>query len=325
MSPEISSTRPPPVTEAPPPATEGPRPEDKAAQQTQQNQQTQQAEAVEEAVIEPKFQLPERGPSLSSEFMNAFSSVVREGYENYRSPQGDLSSRNEPRGQESQRELQVIREFVREAQRLLSDQKLEVSQMIHRLKAEQGGMFWNKLQQVLQKGLSPQQAVVFQKLDKDAGDIKHKFGSPEIPNLGEKAGEAGKAMRHPAGQALFEMLKAEANPTTQIEHMVLALQILGREGMKDSSQKLLGYLKHRWGMSDEELKRFLADHQLPYYLGPMPKRDASERASGTIWYPLLALIAVPIGMLAGMDFVWAAVLGIALAGFFLILTAQAKK
>jgi len=249
-----------------------------------------------------------------------------ECYENYRVPQGDPSAGafNDPR-QDGQREVQVLREFLREAQRLCIDQKLEVSQMIHRLKAQQGGVFWNKMQQILQKGIPAHQAVVFQKLDKDAGDIKGKFGPPEIPVLGEKAGDAGMALRSAAGKALLEMLKAESNPTTQIEHMVLALQLLGRSETRESSQKLLNYLKQRWGMSDEELNRFLQDHNLPYYLGPMPKRPLAEKNVGTLWYPLLALVVVPIGMLAGMEFIWALALGIALAGFFLIFTAQKKN
>ncbi len=299
----------------------------KAADQAQQNQQAQQVDAAaDQAKIEQSQKPDIKMSGLSTEFMSAFSSVVHEGYETTKVPQNDSSAStwSDNRGQENQRDLQVVREFVREANRLFADQKMEVSQMIHRIKADQGGVFWNKLQSVLQKGLSPQQAVVFQKLDKDAGDIKKKFGSPEIP-VGEKAGEAGKAVRNPAGQALAEMLKAEANPTTQIEHMLVALQILQREGMKDSSQKLLSYLKQRWGLSDDELQRFLADHNLPYYLGPMPRRERSEKVEGTFWYPLLALVAVPIGMLAGMDFVWALVLGVALTGFFLILTAQNRK
>jgi len=323
------------ITAAPKVAQEAPNPsvhpdrsaEDKAADQAQENQQAQQAAAVADQVKTDITQKLDKSPSLSFEFMTAFSTTVQEGYENYKVPQSDSSSSawNDTRGQENQRELQVVREFVREATRLLSDQKMEVSQMIHRIKADQGGIFWNKLQQVLQKGISPQQAVAFQKLDKDAGDIKHKFGAPEIPVLGEKAGETGKALKNPAGQVLLEMLKAESNPTTQVEHMILALQILHREGMKDSSQKLLSYLKQRWGLSDDELQRFLSDHNLPYYLGPMPRRDNLEKSQGTFWYPLLALVVVPIGMLAGMDFVWALVLGIALSGFFLIFNAQNKK
>lgn len=326
MSGEISSTSPsrttPPVSEAPPPNDQA------AVDQAQKNQQAQQAQAAEQAKLEQMAQKTEKPQGLSFEFLNAFSTVVHEGFENYRVPQGSASSGayGDGKGQEMQRELQVLREFVREANRMVLEQKMEMSQVLNQLKVQQGGAFWHKLQQILQKGIPAHQAVLFQRLDKDAGDIKHKFGAPEIPAaVGEKAGEAAKASGNPAGQALSEMLKAEANPTTQIEHMILALQILHREGLKDSSQKLLGYLKHRWGMSEEELRRFLSEHNLPYYLGPMPKKDLEEKAQGTFWYPVLALVAVPVGMLAGMDFVWASVLGIALLGFLLILTAQRKN
>ncbi len=321
MSGEISSTSPSrptvPVTEAPPPNDQA------AVDQAQKNQQAQQAQAAEQIA-----QKTEKPQGLSFEFLNAFSTVVHEGFENYRVPQGSASSGayGDGKGQEMQRELQVLREFVREANRMVLVQKMEMSQVLNQLKVQQGGAFWHKLQQILQKGIPAHQAVLFQRLDKDAGDIKHKFGAPEIPTaVGEKAGEAAKSSGNPAAQALSEMLKAESNPTTQIEHMILALQILQREGLKDSSQKLLGYLKDRWGMSDEELRRFLSEHNLPYYLGPMPRKDREEKVQGTFWYPVLALVAVPVGMLAGMDFVWASVLGIALLGFLLILTAQRKN
>jgi len=324
MSGEISSTSPSRTTA---PVTEAPPPNDQAAvDQAQKNQQAQQAQAAEQAKLEQMAQKTEKPQGLSFEFLNAFSTVVHEGFENYRVPQGSASSGayGDGKGQEMQKELQVLREFLREANRMVLEQKMEIPQMLNMLKVQQGGAFWSKLQQILAKGIPGHQAVLFQRLDKDAGDIKHKFGSPDIPVSGEKAAEALK-MGNPAGQALAEMLKAESNPTTQIEHMILALQILHREGLKDSSQKLLGYLKHRWGMSDEELRRFLSEHNLPYYLGPMPKKDREEKAQGTFWYPVLALVAVPVGMIAGMDFLWASVLGIALLGFFLILTAQRKN
>lgn len=324
MSGEISSTSPSRTT---PPVTEAPSQDQAAVDQAQKNQQAQQAQAAEQAKLEQMAQKTEKPQGLSFEFLNAFSTVVHEGYENYRVPQGSASSGayGDGKGQEMQKELQVLREFLREANRMVLEQKMEIPQMLNMLKVQQGGAFWSKLQQILAKGIPAHQAVLFQRLDKDAGDIKHKFGSPEIPVAGEKASESAKALGNPAGQALAEMLKAEANPTTQIEHMILAMQILHREGLKDSSQKLLGYLKHRWGMSEEELRRFLSEHNLPYYLGPMPKKDRDEKAQGTFWYPALALVAVPIGMLAGMDFLWASVLGIALLGFLLIFTAQRKN
>jgi hypothetical protein len=202
---------------------------------------------------------------------------------------------------------------------------MEISQMIHALKAEQGGMFYNRLQQVLQKGIPAHQQVVFQKTDKDAGDIKHKFGSPEIPGaLGDKAGEIGKLGMARPGSAMLEMLRAEANPTSQVEHAVLALQILQQDGMQDSSQKVLSYLKKRWGLNDEQMQRFLADHKIPFYFGPTPLADAAEKSRGNFWYILVALASVPVAMLIGLDFLWAVIFGIALLGFGLILTAQKK-
>ncbi|HEX5034157.1 MAG TPA: hypothetical protein VFW62_06720, partial [bacterium] len=303
------------------------------SQQAQQADQAKQAQDAQRAQAEQlkqsQQQAKQEQPStMSFEFMSAFETIFQEGYENYRVPQssGGAATNTETRGQDLQRDMQVIREFFREASRLFAGQKMEISQMLNHLKAEQGGMFWSRLQQVLQKGIPVHQAVVFQKTDKDAGDIKHKFGSPEIPvALGEKAGEASKLgqMARP-GSAMLELMRAEANPTTQVEHAVLALQILQHDGMTDSSQKVISYLKKRWGLSDEQMQRFLADHKIPFYMGPMVTADAGERSRGSFWYILVALASVPVAMLVGMDLLWSAIIGIAILGFGLILSAQKK-
>lgn len=325
----VSNPRPSPEVQQAPPPQDTP-----ASDQTQKADQAKQAQDVQRAQAEQlkqaQAQIKQEQPTstLSFEFMTAFETIFQEGYENYRVPQssGGAATNNETRGQDLQRDMQVIREFFREANRLMAGQKMEISQMIHALKAEQGGMFYNRLQQVLQKGIPVHQQVVFQKTDKDAGDIKHKFGGPEIPGaLGERAGEAGKLGRlGQPGSAMLEMLKAEANPTSQVEHAILALQILQRDGMQDSSQKLVSYLKKRWGMSDEQMQRFLADHKIPFYFGPTPLADAAEKSRGSFWYILVALASVPVAMLIGLDFLWAVIFGIALLGFSLILTAQKK-
>jgi predicted cobalt transporter CbtA len=127
------------------------------------------------------------------------------------------------------------------------------------------------------------------------------------------------------GSAMLELLKAEANPVSQVEHAILALQILQREGLQDSSQKMISYLKRRWGLSDEEMHRFLSDHKIPFYMGPMPTADAGQRAKGSFWYIATALLSVPVAMLVGMDFLWAVICGIILLAFCLILTAQKKN
>lgn len=308
-----------------------PAPTDTAA--TDQAEKAQQAQEAQRAQADQAKQAQEtkleKPSTLSFEFMNVFESVFQEGYENYKVPHSSESAaaNTETRGQDLQRDMQVIREFFREANRMFASQKMEISQMINHLKADQGGMFWNRLQQVLQKGIPTHQAVVFQKTDKDAGDIKHKFGSPEIPTgLGEKAGDIGKLsqMARP-GSAMLEMLKAESNPTTQVEHAILALQIMQKEGLQDSSQKLMGYLKKRWGLNDEQMQRFLSDNKIPFYLGPMPKdADAGQKTRGSFWYIITALASIPIAVIVGIDILWAAILGIALLGFTLILTAQRK-
>ena len=319
----VSNQRPPDVQQGPPSDT--PAADNSQAKQAQDAQRAQAEQLKQNQQQQAKQDQPS---TMSFEFMTAFETIFQEGYENYRVPQSSqgAATNTETRGQDLQRDLQVIREFFREANRLMAGQKMEISQMIHALKAEQGGMFFNRLQQVLQKGIPVHQAVTFQKTDKDAGDIKHKFGSPEIPGaVGDRAGEIGKLgqMARP-GSAMLELLRAEANPTSQVEHAVLALQILQQDGMQDSSQKVIGYLKKRWGMTDEQMQRFLADHKIPFYLGPMPTADAAEKSRGNFWYILVALASVPVAVLVGLDFLWAVILGIALLGFSLILSAQKK-
>ena len=323
----ISSQRPPP--EVQPQAA--PAPQDSAA--TDQAEKTQQAQEAQRAQADQAKQAQEtkleKPSTMSFEFMGVFETVFQEGYENYKVPHSSESAaaNTETRGQDLQRDMQVIREFFREANRIFAGQKMEISQMINHLKADQGGMFWNRLQQVLQKGIPTHQMVVFQKTEKDAGDIKHKFGSPEIPvKLGEKGAEAGKLgqLARP-GSAMLELLKSESNPNTQIEHAILALQIMQKEGLQESSQKLMGYLKKRWGMTDEQMQRFLSDNKIPFYMGPMATlADAGQRSRSSFWYLLPALASIPIAVLIGVDILWAAILGIALLGFSLILTAQRK-
>ena len=309
--------------------------QDQPSQQAQQSQQTQDAQAQEAAATQQKQAADqakaaqaqtEKNYSLTSDFMNTFQTMFQEGYEANRVPQADQGAgvNADTRGPEAQRDQQVIREFIREAQRLMvSDQNLEIGQIVLRIKAEQGGVFWQKVEQALQRGMNPLQLVTFQKLQKDAGEIKPKFGAPEIPVAGEKGAEAGKLMQNQAGRAMLELIKAEINPNSQLDGMILILQLLQREGMKDSSQKLISYMKNRYGLSEDEMERFLREHQLlPYYMGPMPREEKGAKSQGTLWYIFISLLVVPAVALIGMDWVWAVILGIATLGFLLILTAQ---
>src|SRR5262249_28040504 len=155
--------------------------------------------------------------------------------------------------------------------------------------------FWQRLQQALMRGEAGSPGELLQKMQKEGVNAKGRVDAAELALAGDKGTEAGKLLQNQAGRALMEMLKAESNPTNQLEHMLIAMAILQREGLKDSSQKMLSYLKNRYGMSDEEMNRFLAEHGfLPAYQGPMPRERPTEKTSGTIWYLLVSLVVVPI-------------------------------
>src|SRR4030095_10197 len=215
----------------------------KQAAEAQKAQEAQAAEARRAAVGAIKAQ---GTMTLPQEFMGVLDGIVQESYEVAKPPEGGKTNDQgtgggtgqaggqKTVGQEMQRDIQVMREFVREAKYMIANQGMEVAQMLNTMKVAQGGAFWSKVQQILQKGIPVDKQVLFQKLDKPVTELPKSMASGSQDAalkaaLGQTQGaEAGDmAMMNP-GQAILELLKAEANPAGQLEHFLAGLYILNR-------------------------------------------------------------------------------------------------
>lgn len=296
-------------------------------QQAQQQAQTDQAKAAEktQAAAEAQrlaqqqmFKAPEKSQALTFEFMNSFQSIYHEGYENYKVPQTDQGASvfSDARGKEFTKDLQVVKEFIRELNRLVGSENMELSQAIHWIKTEQGGVFWQRVQQALQRGLP----VPGSMHEGEVGTLAGRMMGAGTGKDGEK--DLAEKLKYQPGQAMLEMLKAETNPKSQLESMALVLQLLKQDGLKESSQKMVSYLKRRWDFSEEDMRRFLAHYNLSYYQGPMPRED---KTPANLWYLLWAILAVPAAMLVGLDFHWAIASGLGVAFLLLAFSHFSKK
>ncbi len=261
--------------------------------------------------------------SLPPQFINVVSSIIKEGYEDYSPPPIDQSAGvyADNLAQNFQKDLQVIHEFLRQAKYLIDGQNMDVAQMLHFLKSQQGGILWQKFQQILQRGLPVQEALLMQKLDKEAMGLREKMLGAQAGEIGEAAEKAARLTQQTPGRALLEMFKAETNPKAQLENFLLALQMLKQDGMRNSSDKLVSYLRSRWGFSEKEMRRFLAQQQIAYFQGPMPME---ERKSASPWWVLIAFLVIPIALAAGLNLLEAGAIAGALAIAILIFHVQKK-
>ncbi len=324
---EITASRPHP---AEPPPSQGAEHVAQQAQKTEEAEQAGKAEKPKESqqaaqAAKPELmglKNPDMSQGLAMDFMNTFNTIFHEGYEGYKVPQASQGGGvfNDAGGaRDFQKELQIVREFVRELNHLVN-KGMEVSQAFLRLKAEIGGAQWQKIQEVLLKELPVEKQVLFQRLEKDIQEIKMRgIALPGAATEGEEAAKLGK--QNP-GRAMLEILKAETNPRAQLENMMLAMQLLHQEGLKESSEKLAQYLRKRWGMSEDELHRFLAAHGLVWWQDRMPRE---EKSAPNLWYPFLALLVVPIAMALGVSFVGSIIAGVVIAVILLLLAHHSKK
>jgi hypothetical protein len=273
------------------------------------------------AALQPAPHLHDPHEGLAAEFLQVFDAVIQESYENYRAPRTDSGAGvfSDGRGDGfSGKDMQLIREFMREASHLVHEQAMDMAQVIRWIKTEQGGAFWQKLQQALQKGLPMQEAKSKNPEEKAA---QKSAGAEGLGGEGEgPAGEKGQAN---PGRALLEMIRAEANPKGQVENMIVALQLLKHDGLERSSGKLVAYLRNRWGMSEEEMRHFLGRHHIAYFQGPLLKIEKEK--TGNFWYALLAFASVPFAMLLGLSFINAVLAGGIVAVVLLIVAMIYKR
>lgn len=300
--------------QAPDAADQAQRTAQEAQQQAQQQAQQDQAkEAVKQGLRESQdaqaaarldllqqFQkAKEKLQSQLNEFVQVVETVVQEGVEGFYTPNIDRGAGafTQDHGQGfTPKEQQMVREFIRQLKHLVGEQGLEFAHAFNHLKAQQGGEFWKQLNQVLQKGM----AAGAQNLTPEQLAAKLKAAG----QLGAAEGEAGKEVlrgelgRGP-GAALAEVIRAETNPVVHTEAMLAALALLKQEGMEKAHRELVQYLRHRWKMSEREMQRFLHGYPVTYFQGPAVQEKF--KSINTPWYPLIALVTIPIAKLLGMD------------------------
>lgn len=277
--------------------------QDQAADQADHTQQAQTAAELQKLAQQQLMKAPDKPQALSTEFMSAFETIFQEGYENYKVPQSSEGAQvfADLKGKEFQKDLSVIREFIREAKYLIGEQGMDMSQMFHWIRSEQGGQFWQKVQQALQHAMPGQVRP-----DAETAMLGAKPGGGAL-----KDGDPDKieSSQHP-GKAMLDLLKAESNPRSQFESYAAILLTLRQEGLKESSQRMANLLKRRWDLSDEDLNRMMAQYGMVYYQGGAPREKGPPV---NWWYFIGAVIAVPSAMVLGFDFLWAAGIGVAVA------------
>jgi len=254
--------------------------------------------------------LPTSSPlELSQDFVGVMDQIYQEAYtpqhaDSEPNAQNPLfREMNQKMVQELKRDIQIIREFIREAGYLVNEQHLPITQVVLSLKAMQGGMLWQQFQQAVQK------SIFFQGLGSANPPESAKVGNKTLesmnPQIKAKTELEDLGFKKP-GQAFLELIQAEMNPKGEIDHFLAALKILDREGLKKSSRKLLAYLKKRGGMPQEYL--------LPYQkrdgevFAPFLQRDEIQRVN--FWYILLALAAFAASIGFGLNFVEASLVGL---------------
>src|SRR4029453_14990526 len=127
----------------------------------------------------------------------------------------------------------------------------------------------------------------------------------------QSAASAEASMMNP-GQAVLELLKAEANPAGQLEHFLAGLYILNKDGLQQSAARLRSYLRRRGQLPEHDFQDFhYKDESKKIFQGPMPREKIKPV---NFWYILLAIgtFAASIGL--GLNIVEAAAVGVLWGG-----------
>lgn len=300
-----------------------------SSRQIQENQKNQEAQ-FRHSATEALQKKPEL-PSLNQDFLSLVESIAQEAYEAPKAQaggkSGDQDTGNMAGKQNSgaglQKDLQVLREFMRESSYLIRSQNMDVAQMLNTLKVQQGGLFWSRVQEMLQKGIPATQLVLFQNVEKNMQEITKQFMGMEGLGKMPQAPASENNMIQP-GRAILEILQAEANPITSMDHYMTALQILMRDNLQVSAQKLVVYLKRRSGLSSPSEQAFHWANELRKDLvAPHPQKV--ERGFGHWLYIFMAMAS--FGILVGLGYDWIASLlvGVSIAIILFIFGFILKK
>jgi hypothetical protein len=291
---------------------------DQAQQKSQQDAQKAQSEALADAAQKAAQSfLPDR-PSmgLPRDFMGVMESIMKEGYETAKPPSSGKTGDQDAEGsmgqkslaQDMQKDLTTLREFMREAKYMIENQGMNVAQMFNMVKVEQGGAFWQKLQQVLQKGVLSDTLLSKKGDPAEQGQMDAAFKSLATGSA------AADAMKTP-GKAILDLMKAEVNPQTSMDNFLAALATLNKDGMRESADKLRSYLRRRGGVPEEAIQYYFTQKK-EIFQGPFPKEPIQPV---NWWYILLAIGAFATSIGVGLN-IWEATLmgiGVAALMFFL--------
>lgn len=297
----------------------------KQAEETKKNSEAQLQKSSTESL-----QMNTQPTSIDHDFLNLVESISKDIYQAPQAAPAGKGGENDAGGMnskqnastQSQKDMQVMKEFLREANYLIKNQNMDVAQMLNTIRVEQGGVFWSKIQEVLQKGIPWTQTVVFQNVDKSFQEISKQFMGMEWKgNVGSPALEQGEAQ---PGKALLEIIKAESNPQGAMEHYMSALQILMKDGFQVSAQKLISYLRRRSGLSEPS--------QQAYHWADLLRKDVvayqsqkEEKSFSNFWYLLIALGTSGAFISMGFDWIASLLVGISLAVVIFIFSLVFKK
>lgn len=262
--------------------------------------------------------------SHAVEFMGVIDSIAQEGFKLPKAAQGEGTGMHSQGGDtppDFQRDLQILREMVREGNYLIS-QGMDVSQVVNKLKLEQGGQFWQNFQQMLQRQASTLKAD-FSQLGEQAIDVSKGVGEF---GLTKEAAKSQEALKSAASQAILELLKAEANPQIQKEQCLSALQLLSKGNLTESSQKLLSYLRKRGNFSDQELNYFYSKQEprKDIFQNPFPLPQEKIKRS-SFWYMLCGLAAFGISFGLGFNLAGSITVGVTIIVLMFIFSFISKK
>lgn len=296
------------------------------ASQTQQDQAKQaedlrKTQGLQDAQLKKaateSLKMGQETRALSQDFLSLVESIAQEAYEVPKASAGEKSGDHDTGSMGSkqnsaaqiQKDVQILKEFIREANYLIKNQNMDVAQMLNTLKVEQGGLFWNKIQEVLQKGLPASQVVVFQNLEKNLQEISKQFMGMEGFSKLSQGLNAESGQIQP-GKAILEIIQAESNPQGALDHYKGALQILMRDGLPISAQKLLAYLRRRSGFSDYAQQAHFGSELLRKdVVAYVPQKVEKDFAH---WLYVFFAVA-SFGVLVGLGFDWLASLLVGLS------------
>jgi hypothetical protein len=302
---------------------------DQAQQKAQQDNQRAQADSQARAATDAaqkasqQFSFDSSGMSLPKDFVGVMDSIMKEGYETAKSTtsgkagdqdaEGTLGQKN--LAQDMPKDLTTLREFMREAKYMIENQGMTVAQMFNTVKVEQGGAFWQKLQQVLQKGV-PTDSLTLSKTEDSAETARMEAA---LKNLAAGA-VAAETMKTP-GKAILELMRGEINPQNQVENFLAALQMLKKDGMNESAERLRSYLRKRGDVPEEAIQYYFTQKK-EIFQGPFPKEPIQPV---NWWYILLALGAFGISIGVGLNIWEALLMGIGMAALMFFLSFIYKR